>query len=294
MTRLIIFLFSLSAVFAQSTIEWNFAGWSEGQLKYETDNKLATGRFHDAPEFTPNYVKVRNGNFFQADNAPREFLKTNELTIEIIIRLTDLAEDLAGVFGFGDTVTKQGLFLGYWGRPTQHMNVAFLGTTMLDIVQKKRPVATGEWVHLLATCGRNHAEFYINGQLMGRKSYNKHTIIYPDHNVLSIGAYYSPNNQKPFPVNADIHMAKLYNFALNETEIKRRIKWGQELIRSEFKIAKPILKSEEKKNDKKEYALKRTFEILALIFLVFGIFLTILSKIIASSQANNTENNSYS
>ena len=301
MRFLSIFLCAISTVFAQSSIEWNFAGWSTDQLKYETDNKLATGRFRQIPTFTDHYISIRDGNFFQVDNAPRDFLRTNAITIETVVRITDLPDttngkepDIGGVFGFGDQVAKRGIFLGFWGRPTQYMSVAFLGNKIVDIVQRKQAVITDNWLHIITVYAHNYLEFYINGQLLGRKTHDKSPIMYPDHNIFTIGTYYSPNTQVPLCVNADFHMLKLYNFALSNSEIKQRIKWGQKLIHSDFKTAKTILKPKFKIIEKKDSELKTTFRFSALAFLVLGVFLIILSKLIASSQAKNIDNDSIS
>ena len=285
MRLLSIFLCAISTVFSQSSIEWNFAGWSTDQLKYESNDKLATGRLQEVPEFSEHYISIKNGNFFQVDNAPRGFL-TEQITLETVVRITEIPQvQVAGLFGFGDTVTRQGLFLGYWGKPKQFINLSFFGTTELSLTQKQRPVVVGEWLHIIARCSHNLAEYYINGQLLSRKKLTNHKIIYPSHNVMAIGSYYSPNNEAPFPVSADFHMFKIYNFPLTDAEMKQRIEWGQKLIASDFKTAKPILKPKAKKADKQSSNMKNTFRILAVIFLVLGIFFVVLNKIVRNVQA---------
>ena len=275
----------ISTVFAKSSIEWNFSGWSKDQLKYEFSDKRATGHFQEVPEFTKHYVSFKNGNFFQVNNALRGFIKHN-VTFEAVMRVTERSKDVGGIFSFGDTASMEGLFLGYSGQSKQYFHVSFSGSSPLKISQKRYPVRTGEWVHIIAKCSRKRAEFYINGQLLKRVNLEKHKIIYPSHKIITIGSYYSTNKESLYPVTADFHMFKIYNFPLNTDEIQKRIQWGKKLIATEFPKAKPIPKENQgKKAEVNTFSKKVIFRILAILFFVLGTFFAILNKIVRNSQS---------
>src|SRR3989339_722281 len=106
--------------------------------------------------------------------------------------------------------------LGFSPNGTLRFWVGFNGIE----IETKKIISTGEWYHVLGTADGLNAALYINGELAGTAS-NAYTITDSGYNT-TIGA----RDDNTLNFNGKIDEVKIWNYALNEYEIKSEYNFG--------------------------------------------------------------------